>query len=1082
MKRSTWFCLILLILCLPKVQAADVFDLANPAFAHVGEDSNVIVAKAIAQSPSGMIYISAQKTIYSYDGYNFEPLSYIDETGELSQARFGSSRELSFDSNGDLWAVTLLGGLLHYNVKTRELVRYTHESDIERRISSTYLFDLLLHKNQVWIATNRGMDRLDRDSGIISRNVITLEGLSQRSVYAVTVDKDDRIWVAVDELGVYYTEDLGESWQRPEFADNTDAQKITTVLRLYVDAKNTVWVASYANSLFRIKNKKIHLINGAVSNYRSVAEPFENEVWVTSAEKGIQVYDLNTGEFKRDHRHDPFKKESISMDNLGPMFVDESGLLWIGTQGKGINTLNTKAIAYRSLTPSATDANSINTQNVRDILVRKNGHIWLSDSSYGIDVIDPSKGVIQTFPHKKGNKFGLKRKPSWLEETPDGKVMVGNIIGPPQLFDEAEQKFLNIKELELEPFGSGYQSISNSYGEILMSRGPPVRYEPRSNQLETISLGHDEDKYKGDSFFGATTDNKDGFWISGLKFLYYIPKRGKEGVRAKIINEVGLPVKLSKILQILWSRRNLLYIRTREHFYEAIPNIDNTELKLKKVIDGGFNNSFMETEDLWLYGVAEHLNPISGEHLNVRYIYGQAKMGPWSTSPISTELNTFIYKTANGIHLFKPDLFERWDYQPQMAITEITVDNQQFSPLLDKIDIAPEQDRVQLRFSSLDYSSPKNNQYRFRLHGYDTQWQLKDAGARFATYNNLAPGDYTLEVQGTNRVGDWSPKTKLIKITVLLDWYQTWWMKCLFSFVLAIFLYTIYRLRVRQLKAREVQLKSMVEIKTQDLFRSLTHLKEMQAKLVASEKHASLGRLIRGISHELNTPLGVIKMSFSILHDKVYNLFDSLDGQSLTLEELEKTKVQVGKVSEMLDKNLNRTIGLMASFKRVNVDENQTEMQWFEVRGAISEAAKLLGVGLDLDVDPGVKIYNDNKVFIDVITEILKNSQHQHKNKEDKIQIILDTYDVEGNQLVIKVIDSGPGVEDQYLKSIFDPFFTIGNSTSSVGLGLHIVHNNLTQHLNGAVRAENSDTLGLIMIIDLCVNNSTGHSGIASLP
>jgi len=1071
-------------LCLSKIQAADVFDLAEPAFGHNVEDSNLIIANGIAQSLNGMIYISTQKTIFSYDGYNSEALSYIDETGQLSQAWLGSSRELGFDSDGDLWAVTLVGGVLHYKVKTRELVRYTSEGDIERRISSTYVYDLLLHKNQVWIATNRGLDRLDRNSGIISRNVIKLKELSERSIHAITIDKDDRIWVSVDELGIYYSEDFGESWQRAEFAENTKAQEITAVIRLYVDSKNMVWVATYANSLFRIKNKKIHVINEELGSYRSVAEPLENEIWVTSAEKGIQVYDLNSGEFKRSHRYDELKKDSISMDNLEPLFVDDSGLLWIGSRGRGISTFNTKAIAYRSFTSSSADSNSIKTQNIRDMLVRKNGHIWLSDSSYGVDVIDPSKGVIHSYPHKKGNQFGLNPSSSWLEETLDGDVIVGSIRGSPQKYDEATQQFITIEDIEFGPVGSGYQSISNSHGEILMSRNPLVRYDPRSNQLEAISLGYDTTEHKGDSFFASTVDNKNGFWISDFKSLYYIPRRGKEGVVAKIVNEAGLPIKLTRILQIFWSRRNLLYIRTRNNFYEAIPNIDNTELKLKKVLEGGFNNSFMESEDSWLYGVAEHLNPITGEHLVVRSTYGQARMAPWSTTPFLTESNTYLYKSPKGVHLFKPDLFEKWHYQPQLAITEILLDEQQLNPLSGQVDIAPEQDRIQIRFSSLDYSFPKKNQYRFRLHGYDTKWQLRDSATRLATYNNLAPGDYTLEVQGSNRIGEWSPKSKLIKITVLLDWYQTLWFKCLFSIVFTMFLYLIYRLRVRQLKARETQLKSMVESKTQDLLRSLNYLKEMQAKLVASEKHASLGRLIRGISHELNTPLGVIKMSFSILHDKVYNLFDSLQDKSLTPGELEKTKVQVGRVSEMLDKNLNRTIELMSSFKRVSVDENQTDMQWFELRDAIDEAAKLLGVNLDLDVDPGVKIYNDSKVFIDVITEILKNSQYQHKSKEDKVQVVLDTFDVEKDQVVIKVIDSGPGVEEQYLQSIFDPFFTIGNSTTSVGLGLHIVHNNLTQHLNGAVRAENSDTLGLVMIIELCVNNCTEHaeqSGINSL-
>lgn len=1070
MKPSALFNLVILLLWLPNTNAADVFDLGAMTFNHISKKSDSILTVSLAQGKNGMIYIGGQKTIHSYDGYNFHPLTYTNETGEISRDPLGYIIRLRVAPNGDLWAATLRDGLLHYDVISRKLIRYTKDASAQRRISSNRVDDILFHNGGVWIATNSGLDRLNLENGRISRNVLKNHGLGENAISAMAIDDDNTLWLGISNHGLYYSDDFGSKWHRPEFAEDIINPEKIRVYSFYADSKNSVWVGSRKNSLFRIQNKTVHVVNQRIGTYVGFAEPFKNEMWVTVSYKGIQVYDLSTGEFLRSHRHNELQEDSIAMDDLSAMLIDESGVLWIGTRGNGINTLNTRAVAYRSLSPSNHSENSINAKNVRSVLVRKNGQIWVSYSAYGIDVIDPKLGVIQTFHRGKDN---LAQSPNWLAETWDGKVLIGN-EDMPQRYDEDTKKFVRASSFELDNYYSGKLVATNLHGELLLSGSPVLRYEPRSDIWNIID--NPELKKNVDWIFNCYTSDTDGnFWVSDRSKIFFLARGASEFSVVNALNEAGQPLKHGQIRQLHWSRRNTLYMNAGKKIYVAEPESDLNNIRFRQLTTVPFESTFAETEDLKLLGIWNHFNPLTDQELNLYKGYGQANIGDWSFKAKSTLSGTILFSAPKGIHLFKPSLFELWDYQPPVVVTQIALDGQQLNPRSESIELTPNQDRIQVRFSSLDYTSPESNQYRFRLHGYDKKWQFRDADSRLATYNNLAPGDYTLEIHGTNRVGEWSPRTKSLQLTVLPSWHQTWWAKCVFFVACVMFLYIAYRLRIQQLKAREALLSTMVENKTHDLEQSLLDLKEMQAKLVASEKHASLGRLIRGVAHELNTPLGVIKMSFSMLYDKINEHFDTVESQRLTSEAFAKTRAQVEKTSSMLDKNLDRTIDLISSFKRVSVEEDQAAMQWFFLKDLLEKTMTDLSVDLQLDVAADAKFYNDKTAFTEVFAELLKNAQRHHiysEESKDKIRIELDNYNIEENKARIRLIDKGPGVDDQYLEKIFDPFFTINDRTDSVGLGLHIVYNKLTQRLNGTIRAKSSDPQGLTMIIDVCIENS----------
>ncbi|HEY1089847.1 MAG TPA: GGDEF domain-containing protein, partial [Burkholderiaceae bacterium] len=120
-------------------------------------------------------------------------------------------------------------------------------------------------------------------------------------------------------------------------------------------------------------------------------------------------------------------------------------------------------------------------------------------------------------------------------------------------------------------------------------------------------------------------------------------------------------------------------------------------------------------------------------------------------------------------------------------------------------------------FAAMDLSAPARNRYRYRLEDFDADWVEADARLRVAAYGNLAPGQYLLRVQGSNRVGDWSPSELLLEVQVQPRWYETWWARVLQGLLLLAALGGIVHLRTRILQRRQHELERRVQERTAEL-------------------------------------------------------------------------------------------------------------------------------------------------------------------------------------------------------------------------------------------------------------------------
>lgn len=268
-----------------------------------------------------------------------------------------------------------------------------------------------------------------------------------------------------------------------------------------------------------------------------------------------------------------------------------------------------------------------------------------------------------------------------------------------------------------------------------------------------------------------------------------------------------------------------------------------------------------------------------------------------------------------------------------------------------------------------------------------------------------------------------------------------------------------------------------------DLEQALTRLKEAQQQLVETEKMASLGSLVGGVAHEINTPVGVSVTAASTLKDSTTHLAESYAAGKLTQSGLHKYVDTAQQSSSIILNNLNRAAELIQSFKQVAVDQSNAERRRFEVREYINEILLSLRPKLkktehkvEVECDENLVLNSFPGAFSQILTNLIMNSLI-HAYDEGEYGTLRIRVDQENGRTRICYADDGKGIPVESQKRVFEPFFTTRRGTGGSGLGLHIVYNLTTQQLGGTIRVESEPGNGTRFIITL-PSEGTDHARI----
>jgi len=243
----------------------------------------------------------------------------------------------------------------------------------------------------------------------------------------------------------------------------------------------------------------------------------------------------------------------------------------------------------------------------------------------------------------------------------------------------------------------------------------------------------------------------------------------------------------------------------------------------------------------------------------------------------------------------------------------------------------------------------------------------------------------------------------------------------------------------------------------QELLSTLEKLHQFQGQLVESEKMASLGDMVAGVAHEVNTPIGLGVTASTLLSDRLLEIKQAFDDKTLKSSHLKKFLIEGEENTAIIYRNLKRAAELVASFKKVAVDQTSEAERSFNVNDLLSEilltlAPKIKNTPYTINIDcPEQLIIKSQPGPITqiIINLILNSIIHGFDNKSEGTIEITITY--LSTNLEINYSDNGKGIDQSMTDKIFEPFTTTKRGSGGSGLGLHLVYNLVTQALGGHI-------------------------------
>ena len=261
--------------------------------------------------------------------------------------------------------------------------------------------------------------------------------------------------------------------------------------------------------------------------------------------------------------------------------------------------------------------------------------------------------------------------------------------------------------------------------------------------------------------------------------------------------------------------------------------------------------------------------------------------------------------------------------------------------------------------------------------------------------------------------------------------------------------------------------KQSLEEQNAALNSALTALQDAQSELVRQEKLASLGRLVAGVAHEINTPLGICVTATSHLVQELKLTREDLAGGTLDEDGLNQFLEIIDQSLRIMTTNTQRAAALVRSFKQVAVDQSSDNVRSFNLRKYLDEVLlslqpKLKGkpISVDIDCPANIEMASFPGAVSQIVTNMVVNSLVHgfEEGQPGKIKILGKT---DGDFIDFDYSDDGIGMDNATLSQLFDPFFTTKRGSGGSGLGAHILYNLVTGALGGTVKAVSAPGMGL---------------------
>ena len=983
----------------------------------------------LLQDTEGFIWVATKNGLNRFDGYGFKVFS--NDTYNERSLSSNTIIKLFEDKKGNIWVGTEDAGLNIFEKKTGNFYRIQHKLADAASISGNAikLIEGLPDGRVLVAADGAGLNVIELKKEFFEKGsnpVITRLSLpNDAQVYGIGKDNNGTIWVGGMDGAVYKFNPVKNSFTLVKNVILLNNGYYTPGKNVLINGSLFLYDGKKAVPLF--DTKKILAGNILFKPKEKLWENFHRE---------LHFYDVS----KYDADKQPVWNFQIpgNIRIVYPFIADRSGIIWSGSVGYGLRKYNIAGSKFKIQTPGI---------SVRWIVPVSANDIFTGDHAYGWKRIKNEN--IDNTPFNKipsitqiDNFIITKKGDYWIKSDEKGYFN----------YDPANGRLILHPEInDYKGVGDKQPMLEDSKGVIWFPGrgGAFTRLYTATGKIDSFSINSNSSRPMfSKSLCTSIYEDKQGvFWIGT-----------QDGFASLVFTNANKTNPVIKWYYNNSDSRNSLN-------YNQVSSLMDDPSSPEKYLwictkGGGLNRLNKKTGDFF------HLTTKDGLPHDVVYgilpdtegnIWGSTNNGifclltnhssdssQWKFRNFSKahglqddEFNTGAYAGlpngnlafggVNGLNVFDPKEMLGNKFMPGVFITNILINNepvvigdktavlQNSIEQTKSITLNYQQDILTLEFSSLDFTAPDQNKYRYQLVGIDKSW-VESGNRRSATYLHLPSGKYIFKVQGSNSEGIWSEKISELQVTVMPPWWGTWWAYLVYAGLVALLIRARFKYSVNRAKLQ-----------------SQLSFEKLEAKRV-KELDTMKTQLYTNITHEFRTPLTVIMgMAHQVMNKPAEHFNNGMEmiirnGQNLlnlVNEMLDLSKLETGKMQLHLSKaDIIHFLHYMVESFHSLAESQQKQLHFLT------------------DIDSLYLEFDQEKIR-QIVSNLLSNALKFTPAKGNIYITIIENSPKEKGQkttLIIKVKDTGLGIPENQLPHIFDRFYQLDNShtrkTEGTGIGL----------------------------------------------
>ncbi|MEZ2336402.1 two-component regulator propeller domain-containing protein [Mucilaginibacter sp. RCC_168] len=1061
-----------------------------------GLSSNTVYT--ILKDKSGLLWFGTSDGLDKFDGSNVTVYNHDSTKPEsIPGNEITSCLE---DSKGRIWVGTSGGGIAYYNRKTDNFVRFNGNGlwPSVNNISISAIGED--HFGHIWIGYYWGLKIIDPSTGkITSLTIDPKSSINSRAILKIFEDRQKRMWIGTNNGLFLYnwklhtfrhfrrdTADLhslsdnqiqsilqdreGQIWFGTGNGLNRllpDSQSFEAILHdsspgsiihnkiydLALDKAGRLWVGTEGGvSILDIHRKTaINYVPNRRNNFslvnksvRSVYVDDQGIAWLGCFQGGISKYDPNLALFHY-VQSDPFDAQGLSAPIVTSFAELRPNQYFIGTDGGGLNLFNRRTDLFKHINIRSKINPSNPNLTVMCLEIDHLGNLWMGTYQNGFFKINTKTFTYEQFLNGPGIDKPNHNEIFCIREDSRGWIWIGTNGGGVNIYDPRTGHFKryiknpiveNDRKLTVNMFIRDIDE--DRYGNMWIgTNGTGLAYlNVKSDSI--IVFNRTNSNLSDDNVHCSYIDQKGNIWVGtdggGLNLLSHGANRFKHYAGSEGLDN-------GVIYKILPDSKGLLWLSTNK----GISSFDPVKKLFKN-----FNHYNGVQESPFKYG-----------------------------SGIRASTGELYFGGEDGFNYFNPQSLPTNDNHPSVLLSDFKVSNitvvpGEDAPIKEAIGVAKEikldyGQNFSISFVALNYTSPQQNQFSYKLVGFDKDW-MAVSHSKTAHYTNISPGTYTFYVRATNNEGVWSDKATCIRIIILPPLWRTVYAYCFYVLVAFSILLFVRHRGIKKIE-RRFELEQEKASSRQEAEREKREIERLHELDLLKIK------FLTNLSHEFRTPISLIMAP--------------ADELSIAVKD-----VKLQRQTDIIKRNARRLLNLvnqLLDFRKMEEQELQLNAAPGDFIIFIKEAAgsfqdlserKRIDFFVNTELEHLSAIFDHDKIER-IIFNLLSNA-FKFTKQDGSVNLSLNLAQALNDgcdTLIITIIDTGIGIPLEEQKKIFESFYQHNTAASILnqgsGIGLAIVKEFVALH-RGEIEVQSKPQEGTTFIVKIPVvyNETTQRESI----